>query len=92
MATLYLVKTDDGQYLLQGSGDPSRNADFSLFDVDGEGGDPFAFGNCKWTLVEGLEGVEYDPEDTDTFWNAQAEIVEAAEKAGIALPGYARIK
>jgi hypothetical protein len=90
MATLYLVKTDDGQYLLQGTGHPSRNADFSLFDVDGEGGDPFAWGNSTWAIVETVEGVEYDPEDTDSFWTAQAEIVEAAEEAGITLPDYAK--
>src|SRR3989304_4442833 len=34
-AILYLVKTDTGKFLLQGTGDPSQNADFSLFDLDG---------------------------------------------------------
>lgn len=125
MATLNLVKTDEGKYFLQGTGDASQNADFSLFDWDGEGGDPFQFGSQKWEIVplQGLSkivyhcsecgeeieadgfceehpsatvdsvmrnGVEYDAEDTDTFWTAQAQIVEAAEKAGIEVPSYAK--
>lgn len=93
MATLNLVKTEKGDYLLQGTGDESRNADFSLFDWDGEGGDPFAFGSQTWEVVElpGIsDGVEYDADDNDTWWNAQAQIVEAAEAAGIEVPDYAK--
>lgn len=94
MATLNLVKTEKGNYFLQGTGDASQNADFSLFDWDGEGGDPFDLApNQSWEIVDlpGIEnGVEYDEEDTDTFWNAQAEIIEAAEKAGIEVPAYAK--
>jgi hypothetical protein len=86
MATLHLVKTDAGAYFLQGTGDPSRNADFSLFDVDGEGGDPFGLASgSKWQIVDGIVGVDYDPNDTDTFWAAQQEILKAAKVAGISL-------
>lgn len=89
MATLNLVKTDDGKYFLQGAGDPTRNADFSLFDWDGEGGDPFQFGSQKWEIVEEVEGVEYDAEDVDSFWSAQALIIGRAIAAGIDVPDYA---
>ena len=92
MATLHLVKTDEGTYLLQGYGDPSRNADFSLFDVDGEGGDPFSLASGQeWSIVEEIPGVEYDPEFTDTFWEAQQAILKSAKAAGIELPDYAEI-
>jgi len=89
MATLYLVKTDEGHYLLQGTSDPSRNADFSLFDIDGEGGDPFAWGCKEWEIVEGIKSAEYDPDDTDTFWYAQGEIIDDAIAKGVDLPPYA---
>lgn len=94
MATLNLVKTDKGHYFLQGTGDPSRNADFSLYDWDGEGGDPFSMASGQtWEIVElpGIEdGIEYDVEDQDSFWEAQTQIIEAAELAGIEVPGYAK--
>jgi hypothetical protein len=90
MALLQLVQADTGTYFLQGTEDPSRNADFSLYDWDGEGGDPFTFGNQKWSIVEGLPSVEYDPDDQDSWWNAQMVIVAAAEAAGIAVPPYAK--
>lgn len=73
---------------MQGSGDASANATFSLFDVDGEGGDPYAYGNCEWKIVAAVESVEYDPEDSDDFWAAQQAIVDAAREAGIELPEY----
>lgn len=107
MAILNLVKTGRGDYYLQGTGDPSRNADFSIYDWDGEGGDPFQFvSGEKWEIVKlpGLSqivhtdegdsvvqyGVEYDADDTDSFWSAQAEIVKAAVSAGIDVPDYAK--
>lgn len=90
MARLNLVKTDDGQYFLQGTGDPCRTTDFKLFDWDGEGGDPFAVApGRRWAIVDGTPTVEYDPEDCDSWWNAQAEIVNAAKRLGIEVPSYA---
>ena len=80
-----------GNYFLQGEGDASRNADFSLFSVDGEGGDPFQFGNQSWDLVSEIEGQEYDADDTDSFWTAQQEILKEAKEKGIELPDYAEI-
>jgi len=77
MATLRLCKFENGELVLQGDGDPSQNADFSLYDLDGEGGDPFAFGNREWEIVEGVPGVEYDPQDSDTFWAAVEQIEQA---------------
>jgi len=93
MATLHLVKTDSGNYLLQGTGDPSRNADFSLYALDGEGGDPFYFGNQKWEIVEGVESAEYDTEgefSSDSFWNALEEVLTSAKAQGIDLPDAER--
>lgn len=92
MATLHLVRVVGehlrGRLLLQGTDDPSCNADFSLFDVDGEGGDPFRFGNLEWEMVPGVAGVGYDPKDDDAFWVAQRRIAAMARAAGIALPDY----
>lgn len=90
IAKLTLVKTDKSGYFLQGTGDPSRNADFSLYDLDGEGGDPFALGNTTWEIVSGIESAEYDPEDTDTFWEALTVVLESAIAHGIEIPDYAR--
>lgn len=89
MATLNLVRDTEGNLFLQGTGDPSQNAGFSLFDVDGEGGDPFAWGNREWTVVPNVASAEYDPEDSDTFWSAQQAVVESARAAGVELPDYA---
>jgi len=87
-ATLSLVRDADGNLFLQGASDPSQNADFSLFDVDGEGGDPFAWGNRTWEIVHGVSSCEYDPEDSDSFWTAQQSVIESARKAGVELPDY----
>lgn len=90
MAKLNLVKTESGNYFLQGRGDCSRNADFKLFDWDGEGGDPFSMASGEtWEIVDDTPTVEYDPKDSDSFWTAQAEIVEAAKRKGIQVPDYA---
>lgn len=90
MAKLNLVKTDSGNYFLQGRGDKSRNADFKLFDWDGEGGDPFALASGEtWEIVEGTPTIEYDADDSDSFWSAQAQIVKAAKRQGIEVPDYA---
>ena len=93
-ATLSLIKTDSGDYYLQGDGDHSRNTNFSIYALDGEGGDPFSFASGeKWAIVElpGIPkgGVKYDPDDQDSFWGAQAKVVKAARKAGIQVPDYA---
>lgn len=77
MAILNLVRTDDGEFLLQGSGDPSAHAAFSLFYLDGEGsGNPHDFGCIEWEVVS--PGEEYDPDDSDTFWEARARVLAAA--------------
>ena len=88
MATLHLVRFENGDLALQGTGDRSPNANLSLFDVDGEGGDPFAFGNREWEIVAGVESSEYDPADTDSFWSAQQAVIDSARQAGIELPDY----
>lgn len=91
MATLNLVKTDDGKLFLQGAGDPSRNADFSLFDLDGEGGDPFNLGSREWSIVELPQipnGVRYAVSDSDSFHDARIEILKAYLATGAYLPAY----
>lgn len=88
MAILNLVRFDDGSLALQGVGDPSSNADFSLFDLDGEGGDPYAFGNRTWAVVEGVPSTDYDADDRDSFWAAQQDVIDSAREAGIELPDY----
>lgn len=88
MATLHLVRFGDGTLALQGTGDPSQNADFSLYDLDGDGGDPFAFGNQEWEIVDNVEASDYDSTDSDSFWSAQQDVIESAREAGIALPDY----
>ena len=75
MATLNLVVTEKNDLLLQGKGDRSQNADFSLFFIDGEGGDPHALSVQSWEIVEGTDSVEYDPEDHNSFWAAREEIL-----------------
>lgn len=78
MATLNLIITEKNDLLLQGTGDPSANADFSVFDLDGEGGDPFSVVcNDSFEIVEHVAGIEYDPEDNDSFWSAREEIFKA---------------
>jgi hypothetical protein len=89
MAFLALCKFENGQLVLQGSEDGTRNTDFSLFDVDGEGGDPFAFGNRNWEQIEEVDTSEYDPTDTDTFWQALEVVLKSARKCGIELPEHA---
>ena len=80
MATLTLVQTSSGKMLLQGAGDPSHNADFSLFDLDGEGGNPFSLASGEsWEIVEAIPAQEYDADDTDSFWTAQQAILRAAK-------------
>jgi hypothetical protein len=89
MATLKLVKTDGGECLLQGTGDSSNNADFSLYDLydlDGEGGDPFAWANQEWEIVPGILSADYDADDSDTFWEAREKVLDSVRKAGIPLP------
>ncbi len=88
MAELNLVRTDTGDYLLQGTGDRSQNADFSLFDLDGEGGDPFALGCAEWEIISEIAAREYDPADHDSFWTAQQAIVANARRLGMSLPDY----
>lgn len=78
MATLNLVITEKNDLLFQGIADPSQNADFSLTDLDGEGGDPFAVAcGLSWEIVSFLEGVEYDSEDRDTWWSAREKIIDS---------------
>lgn len=91
MATLTLVKSLDNDTLLLQSSEPSSNADFSLFDIDGEGGgSPFGMAN-EWEVVDGIEPQEYDEDDTDSFWDAQQEILKQCVQKGIQLPEYAEV-
>lgn len=87
MAWLSLVKSSDGDLYLQGLGDPSQNADFSLYTLDGKVGDPFA-GASEWHLVAEVPSLEYDPDDSDSFWSAQSEIIETARSKGFEIPDY----
>jgi hypothetical protein len=83
MAILSLVR-DSGGALMLHSTEPSKNAPFSVFDIDGGGsGDPFDYGSNNWTEVEGIQPQEYDPEDNDTFWNAQQEILKDISAQGV---------
>jgi len=77
MAILSLVQSSNGWLALHSTA-PSKNADFSIFNLDGEGsGDPFGYGNNTWTEVQGVEEVEYDEDDTDTFWQARQAIIKS---------------
>lgn len=91
MAVLTLVKSiEDGSLLLE-STEPSSNADFSLFDIDGEGsGSPFGMAT-KWEAVEEIKPQEYDESDTDSFWDAQQRILKQCVEKGIQLPEYAEV-
>jgi hypothetical protein len=86
MATLRLVRFADGGLGLQGDMDPSRYADFSVYDLDGEGGEPFDYGHTTWDIVEGIRPARYDAGDDDSFRAAREKIIGAARKAGIELP------
>jgi hypothetical protein len=88
-AKLSLIKTEDGTLYLQGTGDPSQHADFSIFQLDGEGGDPFALGNTTWEIVPNVKSFEYDPNDNDTFWSAHGQLIKSARKAKIKIPRWA---
>lgn len=91
MATLTLVKDTDNRSLLLESTEPSSNADFSLFDIDGEGdGSPFGMAT-KWEVVEEVEPQEYDENDTDSFWDAQQNILKQCIQKEIQLPDYAEV-
>lgn len=91
MATLTLVKSTDNGSLLLESTEPSSNADFSLFDIDGEGGgSPFGMAT-EWEIVEEIEPQQYDENDTDSFWDAQQEILKQCIEKGIPLPEYVEI-
>lgn len=92
--TLTLVKkTDSEDYYLQSS-EPSQEADFSIYDIDGEGsGSPFDFGNMEWSPVFEVASVEYEsaPDDRDGFWEAQQTIVREAIAKGIPIPDYVEV-
>lgn len=91
MAFLSLAKDDEGKLYLYSTAS-SRNADFSIFPLDGEGsGNPFDFGNKTWCEVEEMDlEIEYDEDDEDSysFWQAQEAILEACVSAKIELPDY----
>ncbi len=88
MARLQLVKLSEGGLALQGTGDPSRRAEFSIYDLDGEGGDPFAYGaRASWRVVPEVDSCEYDPNDDATFWAAHETVLQSARDAGIDLTG-----
>jgi len=88
LATLSLIKTEKGSYYLQGNHDPDVD-DFSIFDWDGQDVE-LSNGEFEIVALPGIgKGILYDQKDDDTFWSAQAQIVAAAEKAGIGVPDYA---
>jgi hypothetical protein len=92
MATLSLVYNQDNVLALHSTAH-SKNAEFSIFDIDGSGsGDPFDYGSSTWTAVEGTE-VEYDSDDdtNDSFWDAQQSILKDARQKSITLPMYLEI-
>lgn len=90
MATLTLVISVDGFLLLESTA-PCSKADFSLFDIDGEGsGSPFGLAN-NWKTVEEIQPQEYDEFDTDSFWDAQQVIVKECIEKGIPLPEYVEV-
>jgi len=91
MVILSLTKNKKGDLFLH-STEPSKNAEFSIFDLDGEGsGDPFDFGSDEWVPVEGIDEREYDADDNDSFWEAQQGILKECQEKGISLPDYVEI-
>lgn len=91
MAILSLVQDNQSQLMLH-STERSRKAEFSIFDISGEGsGDPFDYGTNEWTEVEGVSTYEYDPEYNDSFWDAQQALLKECVTNSIELPEYAEI-
>lgn len=92
MSVLSLVQDNSGNLVLH-SDEPYSNADFSIFDIDGEGsGSPFDWGsNQQWRSVESVSGQEYDPDNPDSFWEAQQAILKECAEKGIDLPDHAEI-
>jgi len=92
MALLSLVRDNAGSLFLHSTA-PSKNAGFSIFDLDGEGsGDPFGYSNNTWTEVQSVvEGIEYEEDDTDSFWQSRQVIIEACLAANIELPEYVEV-
>ena len=91
MAILSLVRNQDDLMALHSTAH-SKNAEFSIFDLDGSGsGDPFDYGSSTWTAVEKIGGIEYDADDNsnDSFWEAQQSILKDCHQKGIELPKYA---
>lgn len=90
MARMHFVTTDDGRHLLQGTGDHGPIADFSLFDLDGEGVDPFSLGNGRtWEIADDVLPQDYDPDDQDDFFEAVIDVVGYARAKGYEIPEYA---
>ena len=96
MAQLQLIRLRKEVYALAGVGDPcddddTRNleprADFTLFDINGGDGDPFAHAATSWEVVDGVEGIEYDEDDYDSFLAAIDKVEKAAENSGLSILG-----
>jgi hypothetical protein len=91
MAALSLVKNSKDELFLF-STQPSQNAEFSIYDVDGEGsGSPFDFGTETWLDFNEVTEQEYDADDEDSFWEAQQKIVKECQEKGIDLPMHVEI-
>jgi hypothetical protein len=91
MESLSLVRTLKGELFLF-STEPSQSAEFSIYDVNGEGsGNPFDFGNETWYGVKEVAEQTYDGDDPDSFWFAQQRIIAQCLDLGIELPDYVEI-
>lgn len=88
MAILSVVHNQDNFIALH-STQPSKNAHFSIFELDGSGsGDPFDYGSSTWTAVKKIRGIEYDADDSlnDSFWEAQQALLKQCIHLGFVSP------
>lgn len=85
MAYLQLIKAERSGLLLQGR-EPGK--EFEYFDLDGEGGKAHSTPVTPWNeQIEYLgEEVEYNFDDTDSFWSARSDVLTSAKNNGVKLP------
>lgn len=92
-AILSIAKLDNKdipESLVLYSTQPSDKAEFSIYDLDGEGGGcPFNYGNTTFELLDFHE--ESEMSDKDSFFDVQQSLLQKAIEKGIELPEYGEI-
>lgn len=87
--TLTLIKTSDGNYLLQGV---CPGEELEYYACDGEGGEATKIGFTPWNedveIVPNVRSAKYDSDDSDSFWEALDRVLKSAKRHGIRLPDY----